>query len=79
MDTFITLIQAIKLTLRAVLKWAFSKLSVCNVGRSGVGLTGDCLGQVVTTFLKLNFSFDYPGIFLNFKNVLEECHEHQAQ
>ena len=42
----VTPIQAVRLTLGALLKWTFSKLPASNVGRSGVGITGDCQGQV---------------------------------
>ena len=48
MDRVIILIQAVKLTLVAVLKWTFSKLPANNVGRNGVGVAGDYRGQVAT-------------------------------
>ena len=46
MNIVILLIQAFKLTLRAILKWTFSKLLASNVGGSGVAVAGDCRGQV---------------------------------
>ena len=41
MNRVIILIQAVRLTLGAVLKWTFSKLPASNVGRTGVGVAGD--------------------------------------
>ena len=43
-------IQAVRLTLGAVLKWTFSKLPGGSVGRGGhgVGVTRVCRGQVAT-------------------------------
>ena len=66
-------IQAVRLTLGAVLKWTFSKLPASNVGRGGrargVDVTGDCWGQVATdcrNVLEVEFFVRVPWTVLGF-------------
>ena len=62
----IVLIQTLRLTLGAVLKWIFSKLPSSNMGFSSVSVAGDFRVQVATGrryVLELEFCV---RIFLNF-------------